>query len=352
MGRRRDANPVLTTALCVSMTAHALAMSGIAWWFVRHAPPTYLAGPTQLELIRLRPPPPAVHPPRPKPRRRPPPPPPVPMDVPDSPLRDDSGEHDGHGTANRSTAGDEPMRAQRGLEQADLKRTKKADPTLIDPTAARTAQAGQRQAEDALPTPRSSPQKGTYHPDFVAAAAAADADPAGEVVTRAAAGVGPLPPSPVVATPTDNDPPPAPSGVRASAVKTSTSIAPPPAAREARGRDSTASDTESMAFSPTHNALTFHAGRVEGRKGKDVRLEKFVFGTASENDLMSMGDVHAVFAIHVRADATVALVETVKSSGSDFVDEDCTRTLYRSTFEADTDRAGHPVETVWIFTFN
>jgi hypothetical protein len=139
--------------------------------------------------------------------------------------------------------------------------------------------------------------------------------------------------------------------VRQSTVETSASIATPPSAREIHGHDSTASNTESMPFSPSDNAVTFHAGRVEGRRGKEVQLERLVLGMASENDVESMGDLHAVFAVHVRADSTISLVETVRSSGSGYVDEDCIRTLYRSRFPADTDKGGHPVQTVWLFTY-
>jgi hypothetical protein len=350
MGRRRRDNPTLTFSLCVSLVAHALAMSAIAWWFVKHAPPTYVAGPTEAELIVLRPPP-APPPPRPKPHHRPPPPP-MPAEEPDPTLKDDSGEHDGHGTANRSTPGDHPMRAERGPEQADLRRTLKPDPTLIDPTAARAAQAGRRQPDDALPISPTTPQRGTYQPDFVAAADAARADPAGQVVHRSSTvGVGPLPPSPVVATPTDDAPPPTPSGVRDSAVETSPTVAAPPPPREVRGRDATASDTDSVPFAK-ETTVEFHAGRVDGRQGAKVQLFSPRWGLASEDYLGDVQELRAVLGAYVRPDGSVANVVVFQSSGSPNVDLDCERAVYDGTFEPRKDKAGHPVATLWTIVYH
>ena len=345
MGRRRDANHSLTVALCVSMAVHALALTAMAWWFVLHAAPAHVAAATEAEVARFLPPP--VPPPRPKRKR--PPPPPVPFDAAD-PLKDDSGEHDGHGTANRSTPGDQPMRANRGAEQADLVRAKAADPSLIDPAAARAAQAGRATADDALPLSPTPPQQG--RPDFVAAADAANADPAGEAVRPAAArGLGPLPASPVLAPPADDTTPATPSGVREATVKSSVAVAPPPPSKQVRGRRATASDSESPAFAKDAT-VEFHAGRMDARQGLKVQMYAPHWGLASENDLYAMGDLHVVLGAHVRPDGSVAQVEVLKSSGSPNVDLDCERAVYAGNFEPQKDKDGHPVATLWTVVYH
>ncbi len=353
MGRRSRANPSLTAALCVSLTAHGLGLSAVAWWFVTHGPPTWIAGPTPIEIARHHAPPPPLLAPPPKPKRRPPPPPPpVPFDQAD-PLRDDSGEAKGHGTANRSTAGAQPMRGQRArMEQADLARTKPPDPTLIDPAAARAAQAGRAVPEDALPSSPVAPQHGVSHPDFVAAAdAAAAADPAVQPRPAAARALGPLPTAPPLSAPAEDAPPPMPSGTRSAVAKSSPTLTPPPPARETRGRLASASDTESVPFA-AETTITFHAGRLEGRQGLKVDAYTPRWGLASEDDLTAMGELHGAFGVRTNPDGSPASAETLKSSGSGNVDQDITRALYRFTFPVQKDKDGHPLATYWTIVYD
>ncbi len=349
MGRRRKINHTTTIALCLSMAAHALGLSALAWWFIYENSPVRVAAATEAEVARLTPLPPPAPPPRPKRQR--PMPTPEPFDPIDPMHKDDSGEHDGHGTANRSTPGDQPMQAERGYEQADLVRAKPADPSLIDPAAARAAQAGRATRDDALPLSPTPAQHGTYRPDFAAASDAANADPAGELAKPAAArGLGPLPPSPVLSPPVD-DAPAAASGVQQSVVKSSDSTAAPPPAKEVRGRQATASDTESPPFAKDAT-VDFHAGRMDGRQGLKVQMYAPHWGLASENDLYAMGELYVALGAHIRPDGSVAQVEVLKSSGSANVDLDCERAVYAGTFEPRKDKDGHPVATLWTVVYH
>ena len=339
----------------MSLVLHGLGLTALAWWVVTHDPRPWFAPPTKAEVARLTPPP-VPPPPRPKPRR-PPPPPPLPKPEPfddSQPFHDDSGEHDAHGTANRSTAGDQPMRAERGLEQADLVRSKPADPTLIDPSQRQTAQAGQKTPVDAVPAPPVAPRQGSPRPDFVTVADTPRADPTAQATAKPAAarGMGPLPVPAVVQPPVDDAPPPAASGVKQVAVTPSPAVVPPaPPVREQHGREATPSDSESVPFAKDAT-VSFHAGRMEARQGLKVDMVNPRFGLASEDDLGVIGELNAVFNVSVRPDRSVATVEVSKSSGSPNVDEDCKRALYACTFETRKDKDGNPVPTLWTVVYH
>ncbi len=353
MRRRRRANPSLTASLCLSMAAHALGLSALAWWYVRHAPPPRVAAADEAEIRRATIPP-VVPPPRPLAKRPPPPPepPPEPFDE-SQPFHDDSGEHGGHGEANRSTPGERPMSAERGpVEQADLERARVADPSLVDPAARRAAQAGQRTPADALPVAPTPAQHGAARPDFAARADAA-ADPAGQAAKPVGArGLGPLQPSTVLAPPAVvEDAPPPPSGSRDATLVSSPALTSPPPAREERGRQATPSDTESVPFAKDAT-VAFHDGRMEARDGLKVQVYNPRWGLASGDDLAAMGQLHAVFGVRVRPTGEVALVELITSSGSANVDEDCKRALYAGTFEARKDKLGQPVATLWTVVYD
>src|SRR5262249_30268015 len=144
----------LTFALCASLVLHALMILIALWWYVIQTPPPKLAALLRPDIA----PPIIVKSDEPKP---PPPPPPAPPPEPTkqdfanaekAPLRDDSGEATGHGTANRSTPGDRPMEAAAGLEQANLSRSPDhptdLDSKVDDPLM--PAQAGNPLGQDAV----------------------------------------------------------------------------------------------------------------------------------------------------------------------------------------------------------
>jgi hypothetical protein len=78
-----------------------------------NSPPRQLVPPLQ------NPPPKRDQPKPPEPAKKKPPAP-TKFEKPQTPMKDDSGEANGTGTANRSTDGKRPMLANAGLEQADL----------------------------------------------------------------------------------------------------------------------------------------------------------------------------------------------------------------------------------------
>ena len=356
MSRRRRTNPSLTAAICLSLVVHAGLVGGVCWWLIWHVHPSHWA---KLDKAAVEPPelpPPPLVPPLTRRRPKPPPrPPSLPFERPPPTFKDDSGEHDGHGAANRSTPGERPMVAPSGpVTQADLSRSDPADTKLIDQFAERVAQAGQPVPSDAIPLKQTAPRTGVDQRQFVDRAPADHPAVAG--VPRRPHGLGPLPtplplPMPTVA---DEYAPPAPSGVRQATAVTTDALTLAPPARQIRGRLATASDTDSMALSAqaSDTVVTFHAGQVEGRRGKRVRLVDPVFGLSSSEDLYRLGGLHAVIGVRVRTDGTPIEVRIIESSGSESVDEDCKRAMWYSTFEADTDPAGHPVETVWNIVFN
>src|ERR1700722_18677385 len=98
MGRK---NPILTFALCASMTAHTALLMAVIWWYIQHTPLPKLAA---LPRPEEQPAPILVDPPPTNPQQKTQPPPPPPPDdfsnATKEPLRDDSGETKGIGTAN------------------------------------------------------------------------------------------------------------------------------------------------------------------------------------------------------------------------------------------------------------
>ena len=340
-------NPSLTTALCVSLTLHGLGLSAVAWWFVLHEPPPHWPAIDREAVARVVLPPPPL--PRPTPPRRRPRPA---FEVPPPQFKDDSGEHDARGTANRSTDGERPMFAPAGHPQADLVRSAAFDPMLIDPTARRAAQAGEAVPSDALPLTPTPPRAGVDQPQFVADGRAARRTD--EAARPGPAGVGPMPPSPPLAMPAElSEAEPAPTGARrASAERATTAVPPAPPPRRARGRQATPSDTDSVALADAETTVTFHAGKVVGRQGMKVQFTRPHFGLASESDLSTIGGLHATFGADVRTDGTVADVTVLQTSGSANVDEDCRRSIYASTFEPNKGKDGQPVETRWTVVYD
>jgi len=123
----RAQNHSLTVALCVSLIAHGLGLSAMAWWYIQHnnhpkTPPIdrYLVMANRIYQEEKQSTPPPLPPLPPVAQKPPPPPITKKFEKPKEKLKDDSGEANGTGIANRSTDGDKPMQAEEGYEQADL----------------------------------------------------------------------------------------------------------------------------------------------------------------------------------------------------------------------------------------
>jgi TonB family protein len=341
MGQR---SPLLTFALCTSLTVHLLGLSALAWWYVAHTPPPKLAAIDREKLMID-----AMNAPRSKP---PPPPPPAtkkklprPKFDPPQPSampKDDSGEALGKGTANRSTPGERPMQATKGYEQADLMRDA-PDPLLLDPSSPEPAAAGAVVGGNG--SKQSLAMTGHYTPDFVAesqAIADPNADAPKPISTRK--GVGPLK-LPVA----EKQNVPIPSGEKKAAPKPAANARQTEVAKALKGRRAISSDADSVAFANA-NSTTFHDGRMEGRQGLRVSPKRVVFGDASTHDAEVMGGFRLVIGAWVDADGNVTDAVILQSSGSPNIDLDYQRSIYDWTFEPPKDKAGHPTATQWAIT--
>jgi hypothetical protein len=309
------------------MTVHVAALSLALWWYAEHAPPPRLAA--------------LAKPPEPAPIFVvPPPPPPPPKDeFPDAtqiPPRDDSGETNGVGTANRSTPGDKPMQALRGLEQANLAR---------DTTESRLndlpipSQAGAPISNDA--TPPSSPRFGVIQP------AAIPVDKVGHPTmismidpTQSTS----LPPGDSPQKPGVHGSPNAPKNAPMTQTPNSPSVP-----KELKGGAAIPGDTDSMAFANA-TSIQFRDGKVLARKGLKVNWVRPKWGLGAVPDAMSIVDARCVFGVSVDATGTVQDVQILHSSGSNNIDLPCQTALYSWWFEPEKDKAGHPLPHRWIVT--
>jgi hypothetical protein len=344
--------PSITPALCISLIAHGLGLTAMAWWVVLHTPPPKLAALDKMQILLdslprqappLSPPPP---PPEPKSAPKPPPPkppepakkkPPAPakFDKPSAPTKDDSGEANGKGTANRSTDGKKPMLANAGLEQADLmKEAEKFAEDVLLP-----ASKGDVHANNA--PPQKSANQGAPSKDT---ATVAKPDQQANA-TPPQPGVGPQPMSTASAAQPSGTKNPQPNLPKA---QTDT---PKPVEKEIRGHRATVSDTESVAFAKS-DSVTFRAGKMEGRQGLKVKSTMPRFGTASEIDLQDLGQLRLVLGVTVDADGTPQDVVVLQSSGSQNVDQDCKNEVYNHwSLEPKKDKDGHPVDFNWVINF-
>jgi hypothetical protein len=265
---KRRANPILTFSLCTALVVHMLGFSAMAWWWVGQMGEPYLGPinkwkvlarvPTMAHRTVTTPVPPQKKKPPAHPKATPvPPPPPAPpkpkakkheLPKPDQapPVKDDSGEEQTHGTANRSTDGQTPMEALPGLEQADLMKALTTDKLLIDPNALNPASAGIiNGSDDPLPVASAA---GVHQPDLVQQSdptPRADSDPAlpsGGPPAKDGPGNQPTPKNPAArenhpAATGSTDPAP-----NAKSAATSDNKTPP---RAVRGRLANPSDTDS-----------------------------------------------------------------------------------------------------------
>jgi hypothetical protein len=339
-----------TTALCVSLVAHGLGLSGLAWWFIAHNPPPkyppldkfaiLVAALPKLEQTpppkpdASKPPPPkpdSAKPPEPK---KPKPPEPVKLEQQPPPLRDDSGEANGTGNANRSTDGRQKMQARADLlEQADLMKdaVKFAEDVFLP------SSKGESHANNV--DQQRSPAAGTYAPD-VASETKPNSNPAPKTPPQKTPG--PLPSNAVAATE-------APSGTKDPVpnVPLAQSPTPKPIQKEIRGHRATASDTESVAFASTDNN-NFVSGRLDARRGVKVKWSEPRYGLASEHDYGVVGDAPTTFMVPIDADGNPEDVIVQQSSGSDNIDRDRKNAVWNSVFAA-KDKDGHPI-TQWVVT--
>jgi TonB family protein len=292
MGRR---NSTLTFSLCASILVHALALYLMAWWYIRHPPPIRFAAfavPKQLAPIIIRTPPP-------------PPPAPPPTDFSQAnraPIRDDSGEANGKGTANRSTPGDHPMEARQGLEQANLTRSSKTEDTdsKLDEMAI-PLKTGALAANDAATPQPSVPEFGVGQPAMPA----------------------PSPPTPAR---------PEPSG----------------APLEVKGHSSRASDTDSFALVAKSNNVHFRDGKMEARQGRKVKTTRPNYGLAAMTDAQSMLTTTVVLGVTVKGDGYVKDVTILQSSGSENIDLPTKEAVYNWWFEPKQDKDGRGLPDLWV----
>jgi TonB family protein len=341
----KERNPSLTISLCASLIAHGLGLVAMAWWYIEHTPLPHLAPINRYQVMvdqmsrKMN----QEQPPKPRPeQKKPRPKPEDKVQKPNDTHKDDSGEANGTGTANRSTSGQQPMQANAGYEQADL--MKDADKFADD--AFLPASAGSTQSNNS--DKQKSPKAGTYAPQFVAQAAPQNDAVARPVVAPASSnGPGPFPKpqAPQGAVPMESGTKNPVNNVPVAQLPT-----PKPVQKEIRGHRATQSDTESIALAKT-NSLTFKAGKVEGRKGLKVQSTMPRFGLASEVDIEQLGGVHTVLEARVDADGNVLDVQIVQTSGSNNIDEDCKRAVYNWIMEPAKDKDGHPTDFLWTIAF-
>jgi TonB family protein len=350
MGKR---NTSLTVALSVSLIAHGLGLSGLAWWYIEHnlllkTPPIDRVQALVDRMLSQMPPQPKTPPPAPKTA---PPAEPQKKSLPrpephklQNPFdhKDDSGETNGTGTANRSTDGEQPMQAESGYEQADLMKQAQN----FSDNAFLPASAGKQQTNNV--DQQKSPKAGTYVPDFALDALASKDSPVKPLVVPVTdKGIGPMPKidKPKITSP-------AISGTKdpIANVPTAQAPTPKPEQREVRGHRATLSDTESIALAKINSGI-FKAGRLVGRKGLKVKTTLPRFGDASYADIQMLGGVRTVVQARVDADGNVQDVQVVQTSGSQNVDQDCKTAVWNWTLEPEKDKTGRPVDYTWTIAF-
>jgi hypothetical protein len=339
----------LTPAFCISLVVHGLGLSALAWWVVLSTPPPKLAAIDRQKVlleqlaheIEVPPKPRPIIVPPPKPQKKPAPPPPEKFEKPLDTFKDDSGEHDGAGTANRSEHGDQPMQAQKALEQAALM---KKDAQKFNDASDAPASAGVH--DDSNANPQKNARPGQVVPDFNANTTAKD-DPSKESAVAMATDKGPIPiPVPKIDSSKPNDP--LPSGERNPLDKTDIAQPTNPKTdlKEVRGKKLEASDTESSPFARAPS-LMFVAGHLEGRKGLKVQTKEPRYHDSSEVDMESLGDPRTLLGVKVDADGNVLDVQILESSGSTNIDMDRKRAVWDWILEPEKDKDGRVTDDHW-----
>jgi hypothetical protein len=358
MRRKSDTT---TLALCLSLTAHALGLSALAWWVVMTTPPPREAAIDRNKVLleqlsremsrqpkpEQKPKPDAAQPP-PKPEKKKPapvPPPPKEPDKfqkPDDNFKDDSGEHDGVGQANRTNHGDKPMQAHQGpVEQAALM---KQDAKKFDEDSPLPSSAGKK--DDSNDSPKQTSNAGETAPDFNANAKGND-DPAVRSSLAMLSDKGPMPLpkfEPEKATPK-------PTGEKNPAAKVPAAQPAKPQSdlKELAGKKTEISDTESMALAKAP-ALTYEAGQLLGRKGLKVQTKQPRYGYASEVDMESLGYPRTLLGVKVDADGNVLDVKVLESSGSTNIDRDREIAVWHWVLEPARDKDGNITDYLWTIS--
>ena len=218
------------------------------------------------------------------------------------PLRDDSGEANGKGTANRSTPGERPMEARQGLEQANL-------------------------SPSATPT-ENNPKQDDMNESVQAGAPVAGKAPA--AANAAELGAGP----PAIAPPNTGGNQPAGAAV------------------EIKGHSSPASDTDSFAMVAKSNTVRFHDGQMEARQGRKVKTTRPNYGLGAIADAQSILDVTVVLGVTVDAAGNVSDVTILHSSGSKNIDVPTKAAVYNWWFEPKKDKDGRSLPDRWVVTID
>jgi TonB family protein len=335
-------NTTLTIALCASLMVHALVLWVLMWWFVHSTPPPQLAAlipPDDAPIIIKTPPKPPPPPPpaQPKPKL----PPPDFSKAHKPPPRDDSGEANGTGTANRSTTGDKPMQAWQGtMEQADLTHSAKPPDDLDKSKLDMPAQAGQQVGDNSPAAPPPSPKFGVAQPTPT------PSKPAGSPPLIAMND-----PTKPANSPTIGDAPQLTGAAGSPDTKPTPPASPKPTPKEIRGHTAISSDTDSIPFANA-NSAHFHDGKMEGRKGRKVRTTRIQFDLAAIADFPTLSDPTVVLGVTVDASGNVQDIIVLHSSGSADIDLPCQRAVYNWWFEPGKDKDGHPLPDQWVVTID
>lgn len=338
----------LTLALCTSLIVHGLGLSALLWWMVWTTPlPREAALDRQKVLLAqmsreveqpLKPQPKIT--PSPKPEKKPPHP--VLAEKYEKPvdeLKDDSGEHNGIGTANRSSHGEKPMQAAQGLEQAALM---KKDAEKFNPDAFLPASAGK--TDESKTAPQTASKVGEQSPDPNADANGKD-DPSKRTALAMTTNNGTIPVPKLDSGKPNN---PRPSGEKNPTEKSTIAqpINPKSDLKEVRGKKLETSDTESVAFAKAPS-LMFVAGHLEGRKGLRVQTKEPRYHDSSEVDMESLGYPRTLLGVKVDADGNVLDVTVLESSGSTNIDLDRKRAVWDWILEPEKDKDGHVTDDHW-----
>lgn len=311
------------------MTLHALLLTLAAWWYVYHPPSINLAAvndsvnsPIIVTPIPDSPPPPPPKPKSPPPKPKPKPKRKFPHAVP-PPLRDDSGEANGTGTANRSTPGKAPMQAAAGLEQARLNRSEHPEP----PDSASALTDAPVPSQQPTITPPEPPREvgvpdssNTPTPILPAQSTLIALGDRSKLSPRA------MPPS---------------SGRHIAAIARRTPIA------KSAITTGHASDTSSLPFARANNVI-FKDGQMVGRTGRRVTTTPIDFGLAAQADAAALPDPRVVLGVTVAASGNVQNVVILHSSGSDNIDLPAQNAVYNWWFQPLKDGVGHPLPDVWV----
>ena len=333
--------------------AHGLGLSALAWWVVLSTPPPKLPPIDRDKLLALQvtrdvaemekvQPPPPPPPPPPQPKKKPQPRPEEQKQKPDDHFKDDSGEHNGIGTANRSNKGDQPMQAHQGYEQADLMHPNAKN---FDEQSDRPASAGK--PEDSIAGRKQPSRAGQSQTESDEVKQSTD-----NIAAHAAA----------IAIADDRGTRPVPkieAGAAASSVRSGEtkptkpeSVAKAPTAdssglKEVRGHHAEESDTDSMAFAK-QPVWVFKNGKLEGRKGLKVTTTQVRLNAVSERELFSLGFPRTLFAVIVDESGKIKRVDVKEKSGSDFADQDRENAIWNWTLEPEKDKDGKVINDLWV----